>query len=55
MIRGDHFFQLKRIKVFPHTRVLDQLVTEFVARAGAGGFTVRELIERLNGFDDRRK
>jgi GntR family transcriptional regulator len=36
-------------------RVLDQLVTEFVARAGAGGFTVRELIERLNGFDDRRK
>jgi GntR family transcriptional regulator len=36
-------------------RVLDQLVAEFVARAGAGGFTVRELIERLNGFDDRRK
>jgi GntR family transcriptional regulator len=37
------------------TRVLDQLVTEFVARAGAGGFTVRELIERLSGLDDRRK
>jgi GntR family transcriptional regulator len=37
------------------TRVLDQLVTEFVARAGAGGFTVRELIERLGRFDDRRK
>jgi GntR family transcriptional regulator len=37
------------------TRVLDQLVNEFVARAGAGGFTVRELVERLNGFDDRRK
>src|ERR1700728_2907317 len=36
-------------------RKLDQLVTEFVARAGAGGFTVRELLERLNGFDDRRK
>jgi GntR family transcriptional regulator len=36
-------------------RVLDQLVTEFVARAGAGGFTVRELIERLSGIDDRRK
>jgi len=38
-----------------HGRKLDQLVNEFVARAGAGGFTVRELIERLNGFDDRRK
>jgi GntR family transcriptional regulator len=37
------------------TRVLDQLVSEFVARAGAGGFTVRELIERLSGFDDGRK
>jgi DNA-binding transcriptional regulator YhcF (GntR family) len=37
------------------TRVLDQLVNEFVARAGAGGFTVRELAERLSGFDDRRK
>ena len=37
------------------TRVLDQLVSDFVARAGAGGFTVRELIERLSGFDDRRK
>src|ERR1700685_900217 len=30
-----------------HGRKLDQLVNEFVARAGAGGFTVRELIERL--------
>jgi GntR family transcriptional regulator len=38
-----------------HDRKLGQLVNEFVARAGAGGFTVRELIERLNGFDDRRK
>jgi GntR family transcriptional regulator len=37
------------------TRVLDQLVTEFVARAGAGGFTVGELVERLSGIDDRRK
>jgi len=37
------------------TRVMDQLVTEFVARAGAGGFTVRELMERLSGLDDRRK
>jgi GntR family transcriptional regulator len=36
-------------------RKLDQLVSEFVARAGAGGFTVRELIERLSGFDDRSK
>ncbi len=36
-------------------RKLDQLVGEFVARAGAGGFTVQELIERLYGLDDRRK
>src|SRR5579862_5722983 len=36
------------------TRALNQLVSEFVARAGAGGFTVRELAERLSGFDDRR-
>ena len=28
-------------------RQLEQLVTEFVARAGSGGFTVKELMERL--------
>jgi len=40
-------------------RKLEQLVTEFVARAGAGGFTVQDLITHLaglsNGIDDRRK
>ncbi len=40
-------------------RKLEQLVTEFVARAGAGGFTVQDLISQLaglsNGSDDRRK
>lgn len=30
-----------------HERRLEQLVSEFVARAGAGGFTVKELMERL--------
>src|SRR6266853_2154893 len=30
-----------------HGRQLEQLVSEFVARAGAGGFTVQELIESL--------
>jgi GntR family transcriptional regulator len=30
-----------------HTRQLEQLVGEFVARAGAGGFTVEELIASL--------
>ena len=30
-----------------HGRLLEQLVSEFVARAGAGGFTVQELIEVL--------
>jgi GntR family transcriptional regulator len=29
------------------SRKLDQLASEFVARAGAGGFTVQELIENL--------
>jgi len=28
-------------------RKLDQLVTEFVARAGAGGFTLKELMEAM--------
>ncbi len=36
-------------------RQLGQLVGEFVARAGANGFTVQELMERLTEFDDRRK
>jgi GntR family transcriptional regulator len=36
-------------------RQLSQLVGEFVARAGANGFTVQELLERLTEFDDRRK
>jgi GntR family transcriptional regulator len=30
-----------------HERQLEQLVGEFVARAGAGGFTVNELMDRL--------
>jgi DNA-binding transcriptional regulator YhcF (GntR family) len=34
-------------------RLLAQLVSEFVARAGAGGFTVEELIESLR--DRKRK
>jgi DNA-binding transcriptional regulator YhcF (GntR family) len=30
-----------------HERQLEQLVSDFVARAGAGGFTVKELLDRL--------
>jgi len=37
------------------SRRLEQLVAEFVARAGAGGFTVQELVSRLTELDDRRK
>jgi GntR family transcriptional regulator len=33
-------------------RTLDQLVNEFVARAGAGGFTVQDLMSRLTGFSN---
>jgi GntR family transcriptional regulator len=36
-------------------RRLEQLVGEFVARAGAGGFTVRELIERLSEQEHKRR
>jgi GntR family transcriptional regulator len=36
-------------------RKLEQLVSEFVARAGAGGFTVQDLMSRLSELDDRRK
>ena len=31
-------------------RRLDQIVTEVVARAGAGGFTVNDLLDRLNAL-----
>ena len=34
------------------TRRLDQLLDEFVARAGSGGFTLEEILEGLN---ERRK
>src|SRR5436305_4051250 len=32
-------------------RQLSQLITEFVSRAGAGGFTVKDLLEQLHDFD----
>lgn len=41
-----------------HERVLAQLVSEFVARAGAGGFTVQDLITALRELSpdgDRKK
>lgn len=36
-------------------RKLEQLVSEFVARAGAGGFTVQDLISRLSELENGRK
>lgn len=36
-------------------RMLEQLVGEFVARAGAGGFTVQELMSRLSELENGRK
>jgi DNA-binding transcriptional regulator YhcF (GntR family) len=36
-------------------RRLEQLVGEFVARAGAGGFTVRELVQRLSEQEHKRR
>ncbi len=34
-------------------RQLNQLVSEFVARAGSTGFTVQELLEQLHDFQSR--
>jgi len=36
-------------------RQLSQLVSEFVARAGANGFSLKDLMERLVEYEDRRK
>jgi GntR family transcriptional regulator len=36
-------------------RQLNHLVIEFVGRAGAGGFTVKELIEQLRDLQDQEK
>src|SRR5437868_3065698 len=36
-------------------RQLNQLVSEFAGRAGAGGFTVKELIEQLRDLQDQDK
>lgn len=36
-------------------RRLDQLVTEFVARAGAGGFTIQDLMSRLSEIESGKK
>src|SRR5436305_499540 len=41
-----------------HQRRLNQLVGEFVARAGAAGFTVQELLDqlkKLNGSTERKR
>jgi GntR family transcriptional regulator len=43
---------ISRLKIKPdeieRRRLLNQLVTEFVARAGAAGFTIEELLEQLH-------
>ena len=36
-------------------RLLNQMVNEFVGRAGAGGFSVKELIEQLREIQDQEK
>jgi GntR family transcriptional regulator len=37
---------------FEHRRQLDQLVGEFVARAGASGFTLQDLLEALHDLQN---
>ena len=36
-------------------RRLTQIVTDFVARAGAAGFTVADLMEQLQGYESQRR
>src|ERR1041384_5311515 len=36
-------------------RQLNQLVSDFVSRAGAAGFTIKELIEQLRDLQDQEK
>jgi GntR family transcriptional regulator len=40
-----------------HQRQLNQLIADFVARAGAAGFTLQEVLEQLNDFqsDSQKK
>jgi GntR family transcriptional regulator len=45
--------KVKRDEVERQRRI-HQLVGEFVARAGAAGFTVQELMEHLNDFDGEK-
>ena len=51
---GNH--KVKRSDV-EHQRQLNQLVSDFVARAGAAGFTVEELVEQLQELhgDSKKK
>ena len=44
---ADGFEQRRLALVEGRARKLEQLVSEFVARAGAGGYTLRELMESL--------
>jgi GntR family transcriptional regulator len=50
--------KLKRDEI-EHQRQLNQLVSDFVARAGSAGFTIEELLEQLhdrqNGSERKRR
>lgn len=46
--------KVKRSEV-EHQRQLNQLVSEFVAKAGAAGFTLDELVEELQGLQPESK
>jgi GntR family transcriptional regulator len=50
------FISTKKIKRddAERERQLSQLAGEFAARAGAAGFTVKELVEQLRGIQERR-
>ncbi len=51
------FISRQRVKTdeVERQRRLDQIVGEFVARAGAAGFTVADLLEQLRELDTEKK
>ncbi len=51
------FISRQRVKTdeVERQRRLDQIVGEFVARAGAAGFTVADLLEQLRDLDTEKK
>ena len=55
VVRAYRELEFRGVLETPRQRQLNQLVSEFVGRAGAGGFTVKELIEQLRDVQDQER